>query len=240
MRYWLSTRSLGLPDPLLAVYCLPGAPFGPIHFTEYPLKTECKEYTLEKILEQDYLARVKLVARYNRQDPWNVSEPKLFRDRHNFLPAYQLDMKPPVTPKPMLTSAPGLPLDHTNKLFGIVYITLTGVIDTIIPAAGLWSWVGKSMPYLIKLAPILWWALPAKPVACVFPENDGPAAQGWLPDTAPEESVGQQVPPRILLQSRRVMKTLLKIQPMNTYPVPVSFCCSKPWAILTSKILFSN
>ncbi|KAJ9048083.1 hypothetical protein DSO57_1037837 [Entomophthora muscae] len=71
-------------------------------------------------------------------------------------------MEPPVTPKPMPASAPNLPTDHTGKLFGIVYITLTGVIDTIIPAAGPWSWVGKSASYLLKLAPLLWWALPAK------------------------------------------------------------------------------
>ncbi|KAJ9077423.1 hypothetical protein DSO57_1016877 [Entomophthora muscae] len=78
------------------------------------------------------------------------------------LPAYNLRMEPPVTPKPMPASSPGLPTDYTGKLFGIVYITLTGVIDTIIPAAGLWSWVGKSFSYLFKLAPLLWWALPVK------------------------------------------------------------------------------
>ncbi|KAJ9086140.1 hypothetical protein DSO57_1007255 [Entomophthora muscae] len=87
-------------------------------------------------------------------------------------------MEPPVTPKPM----PDLPTDHSGKLFGIVYITLTGVIDTIIPAASPWSWVGKSASYLLKLAPLLWWTLPAKNPAQVTPENDGPAAQDWIPD----------------------------------------------------------
>ncbi|KAJ9066693.1 hypothetical protein DSO57_1007193 [Entomophthora muscae] len=81
-------------------------------------------------------------------------------------------MKLPVTPKPMPTSSPDFPTDHTSKLLGIVYITLTGVIDTIIPAAGLWSWVRKPMSYLIKLASILWWALPSQPTACVFPGNN--------------------------------------------------------------------
>ncbi|KAJ9064332.1 hypothetical protein DSO57_1031853 [Entomophthora muscae] len=64
-------------------------------------------------------------------------------------------MELPVTPKPMPASAPSLPTDHTGKLFGIVYITLTGVIGTIIPATGPWSWVGKSASYLLKLAPLL-------------------------------------------------------------------------------------
>ncbi|KAJ9073643.1 hypothetical protein DSO57_1014069 [Entomophthora muscae] len=54
-------------------------------------------------------------------------------------------MESPVTPKPMSASLPDLPTDHTGKLFGIVYIILIGVIDTIIPAASPWSWVGKSL-----------------------------------------------------------------------------------------------
>ncbi|KAJ9060270.1 hypothetical protein DSO57_1032621 [Entomophthora muscae] len=105
----------------------------------------------------------------------------MFRGKFNFLPAYRNDIKPPVNPKPMPTSSPNLPTDHMSKFLWIVYFTLTGVIDTIILAPGLWSWVGKSMSYFIKLASILWWALPAKPAACVFPENNRPASQGWIP-----------------------------------------------------------
>ncbi|KAJ9058995.1 hypothetical protein DSO57_1006768, partial [Entomophthora muscae] len=92
-------------------------------------------------------------------------------------------MEPPVTPKPMPASAPDLPANHNGKLFGIVYITLIGAIDTIILAAGLWSWVGKLASYLLKLAPLLWWALPARNLAQVTPENNGLAAQDWIPDT---------------------------------------------------------
>ncbi|KAJ9083821.1 hypothetical protein DSO57_1030895 [Entomophthora muscae] len=91
-------------------------------------------------------------------------------------------MEPPVTPKPMPASAAELPLDHTNKLFGIIYITLTGVINTIVPAAGPWLWLGKSISYLIKLAPILWWALPTQSATCQFPDASKPASQGWFPD----------------------------------------------------------
>ncbi|KAJ9087942.1 hypothetical protein DSO57_1028055 [Entomophthora muscae] len=94
-----------------------------------------------------------------------------------------MDMEPPVTPKPMPASATELPLDHTNKLFGIVYITLTGVIDTIVPAAGPWSWVGKSMSYLIKLAPILWWALPTQSATRQFLDASKPDNQGWFPES---------------------------------------------------------
>ncbi|KAJ9072469.1 hypothetical protein DSO57_1027197 [Entomophthora muscae] len=103
--------------------------------------------------------------------------------KFNYLLAYNIYMEPPVTPKLMPASSPDLPTNHTGKLFGIVYITLTGVVDTIIPATGPWSWVGKSLSYLLKLAPILWWALPARNPAQVIPENDRPAARDWIPDT---------------------------------------------------------
>ncbi|KAJ9082327.1 hypothetical protein DSO57_1005469 [Entomophthora muscae] len=93
-------------------------------------------------------------------------------------------MEPPVTPKPMPSSAAELPLDHTNKLFGIVYITLTGVIYTIAPATSPWSWVSKSMSYLIKLAPILWWALPTQSANLQFPNASKLANQGWFPGKA--------------------------------------------------------
>ncbi|KAJ9071852.1 hypothetical protein DSO57_1033067 [Entomophthora muscae] len=60
---WKITRSPGLNAPLPAVYCPPGSPFGSVHFMEYPLNPEYKEYILEKILEQDPLACVISAAR---------------------------------------------------------------------------------------------------------------------------------------------------------------------------------
>ncbi|KAJ9051512.1 hypothetical protein DSO57_1039825 [Entomophthora muscae] len=167
-----------------ATYRLPGAPFGPVHSTEYPLKPKYRDYTANNLLARDPLAGITERTRYNREGPWYITKPGLFRDKYNFLPAYQIDMEPPVTPKPMPASAAELPLDHTNKLFGIVYKTLTGVIDTIVPAASPWLWLGKSMSYLIKLAPILWWALPTQSATRQFPDASEPASQGWFPDTA--------------------------------------------------------
>ncbi|KAJ9077516.1 hypothetical protein DSO57_1015918 [Entomophthora muscae] len=181
--YQFSLRSPGLPSPQPAVFHPPGVPFEPVHFTDYPLKSEYKEYTPEKILELDPLARIQSAVRYNRQGPWILSTPKLFRGKFNYLPAYEIPMEPPVTPRLIPASSPNLPINHTGKLFGIVYITLTGVIDTIILAAGLWSCVGKSASYLLNLAPLLWWALPAKNPAQVTPENDGLASQDWIPET---------------------------------------------------------
>ncbi|KAJ9060584.1 hypothetical protein DSO57_1029262 [Entomophthora muscae] len=180
--YQISSRSSGPPFPLPVNFSPPGAPFGPVLLTEYPLKPKYKDYTLERILKIDPLAQIQPAVRYKHQVPWIFSTPKLFRGRFNYLPAYNVCMKPPVTPKPMPAFSPDLPTDHTGKLFGIVYITLTGVIDAIILAAGLWSWVGKSFSYLFKLAYLLWWALPAKTLAQVIPENNRPAIHNWFPD----------------------------------------------------------
>ncbi|KAJ9080617.1 hypothetical protein DSO57_1022996 [Entomophthora muscae] len=183
-------RSPGPPAPLPAVFCPPGVPFGPVHFTNYPLKSEYKEYTPEKILKLNPLACIQSAIRYNQKGPWIFSIPKLFRGKFNYLPAYDLPMEPPMTPKPMPASAHDLPTNHSGKLFGIVYIILTGAIDTIILAAGPWSWVGKSASYLLKLAPLLWWALPAK----TWPELPLETA-GWPPKTG-SLTVEPQVPAR--------------------------------------------
>ncbi|KAJ9063734.1 hypothetical protein DSO57_1037845 [Entomophthora muscae] len=78
----------------------------------------------------------------------------------------------------MPASSSNLPTNHTGKLFGIVYITLTGVIDTIIPAAGPWSWVEKSASYLFKLAPLC-------DGHCLQKTQPGSPLEttGWLPKT---------------------------------------------------------
>ncbi|KAJ9086279.1 hypothetical protein DSO57_1005843 [Entomophthora muscae] len=46
----------------------------------------------------------------------------------------------------------------------------------------------------------------------------------------PEENLGHRVAPRIFLLNRRVPLPFSNIQPMNTLPVPVPFCCPKIWA----------
>ncbi|KAJ9050870.1 hypothetical protein DSO57_1010209 [Entomophthora muscae] len=45
-------------------------------------------------------------------------------------------------------------------MFGVLYITLTGLMDSTVLNTGLWSLMGQYLSYVIKLAPILWWALP--------------------------------------------------------------------------------
>ncbi|KAJ9051733.1 hypothetical protein DSO57_1001999 [Entomophthora muscae] len=51
----------------------------------------------------------------------------------------------------------------STQIFGVMYITLTGLIDLMVPASRPWALLGKLLSYIVKLAPILWWALPAGP-----------------------------------------------------------------------------
>ncbi|KAJ9083599.1 hypothetical protein DSO57_1033074 [Entomophthora muscae] len=51
----------------------------------------------------------------------------------------------------------------TTQLFGVIYITLMGMVDTM-------------------LAPILWWALPSG-LAVFCPKPTNASTYAWLPDT---------------------------------------------------------
>ncbi|KAJ9071614.1 hypothetical protein DSO57_1035234 [Entomophthora muscae] len=90
---------------------------------------------------------------------------------------------------PPLTLQPDRPMETpttaettSTQLFGVLYITLTGMIDTMVPNSGPWSLLGQSVSYIIKLAPILWWALPSVPaVFCSKPTNA--TTYAWLPNT---------------------------------------------------------
>ncbi|KAJ9081863.1 hypothetical protein DSO57_1010533 [Entomophthora muscae] len=133
-------------------------------------------------------------------------------------------MEPPVTPKPIPASSAELPLDHTNKLFGIVYITLKGVIDTIAPAVSPWLWLGKSMSYLIKLALILWWALSTQSATRQFPNASELANQGWFPDTTPL-LFGT---PRTFLTSGEIIVKSLACENLDLRSTKLSFSIPSP------------
>ncbi|KAJ9076760.1 hypothetical protein DSO57_1023168 [Entomophthora muscae] len=226
--YQISTRSHSPPSPLPSVSCPPGVSCRPVHFTKYPFKPKYKDYTPEKKLKLNSLACMQSAVKYNCQGPWIFSTPKLFRGKLNYLPAYNIHMELPVTPKPMPASLPDLPTDHTGKIFGIVYITLTGVIDTIISATSPWSWVKKSVSYPFKLAPLLWWALPAKTLAQVTPENNRLAAQDLIPDTkgGEEKGVGLGVMDRT--GSRAVRLRLSQLKLLTTFSLVVRISWERP------------
>ncbi|KAJ9079369.1 hypothetical protein DSO57_1036085 [Entomophthora muscae] len=75
----------------------------------------------------------------------------------------------------------------STQIFGVMYITLTGLIDSMVPTSGPWAILGKLLSYIVKLAPILWWALPAGP-AGRLPTSSQETPAGWIPESPPEIS----------------------------------------------------
>ncbi|KAJ9073196.1 hypothetical protein DSO57_1019090 [Entomophthora muscae] len=52
----------------------------------------------------------------------------------------------------------------------------------MVPTNGPWAFLGKFFPYIVKVGPILWWALPSGPTGRLPASSPKPAA-GWLPET---------------------------------------------------------
>ncbi|KAJ9055978.1 hypothetical protein DSO57_1037798 [Entomophthora muscae] len=84
-------------------------------------------------------------------------------------------MTPPLTPQPNCIMEPSTASKTTStQLLGVLYITLTGLVDSMVPNSRPWSLLGQ------YLALILWWALPTGPViAC--PESPNASSYAWLP-----------------------------------------------------------
>ncbi|KAJ9084920.1 hypothetical protein DSO57_1019252 [Entomophthora muscae] len=92
----------------------------------------------------------------------------------------------PLTPQPdCLMETPTAAEAMPSQLFGVLYITLSGMVDSMVPTSGPWSLLGGSMSYIIKLAPILWWALPAG-LAQPHPKPPNASTYAWFPDNLPE------------------------------------------------------
>ncbi|KAJ9085881.1 hypothetical protein DSO57_1009721 [Entomophthora muscae] len=92
-------------------------------------------------------------------------------------------MTPPLTPQPKRPQESAAADESTStQIFGVMYITLTGLIDSMMPTSGPWAILGKLLSYIVKLAPILWWALPAGPAGCL-PASPQEPPTGWIPDS---------------------------------------------------------
>ncbi|KAJ9056569.1 hypothetical protein DSO57_1031644 [Entomophthora muscae] len=92
----------------------------------------------------------------------------------------------PLTPRPnRLQESVATNESTSTQIFGMMYITLTGLIDSMVPVSGPWAVLGKSLSYIVKLIPILWWALPAGPAGRQPPSSQEPPLVGSLknPDT---------------------------------------------------------
>ncbi|KAJ9081394.1 hypothetical protein DSO57_1015101 [Entomophthora muscae] len=90
---------------------------------------------------------------------------------------------PPVTPQPNRLQDLGAFMETmSTQIFGIMYITLTGLMGSMVPTSHPWSLPGCSLSYIIKLAPILWWVLPTRP-AVLVPTSATALTHTWLSDT---------------------------------------------------------
>ncbi|KAJ9057347.1 hypothetical protein DSO57_1023653 [Entomophthora muscae] len=81
-------------------------------------------------------------------------------------------MKPPLTPKPTISNPPTSDTtDQSSQFLEVLYLELTGLIDSAFQAAGPWAVSGKTLSYLVKLGPIIWWAMPVPASASPSPER---------------------------------------------------------------------
>ncbi|KAJ9090548.1 hypothetical protein DSO57_1001516 [Entomophthora muscae] len=98
-------------------------------------------------------------------------------------------MTPPVTPRPDCPLKPTAAAEITStQLFGVFYITLTGLVDSMVPNSRPWSLLRQSISYIIKLAPILWWALPTS-LAATHPEPPNASTYDWIPEKSGFERI---------------------------------------------------
>ncbi|KAJ9087115.1 hypothetical protein DSO57_1036534 [Entomophthora muscae] len=164
-------------------YRPPGVPFGSVHFTDYSPNPAYSEFTLEEILIYNPEARTRETKTIYREGAKIIIPPLLFRDKYNHLPAYLVPMTPPLTPQSNRLQESVVANESTfTQIFGVMYITLTSLIDLMVPISGPWALLGKLLYYIVKLAPILWWALPVGPVGCP-PASSQETPTGWIPDS---------------------------------------------------------
>ncbi|KAJ9076629.1 hypothetical protein DSO57_1024285 [Entomophthora muscae] len=86
--------------PAIQTILSPIAPYGPVHFTEYPSNPAYSEFTLEEILIHDPEARTRETETVYREDTKAIIPLLLFRNKYNYLPAYLVPMTLSLTPQP--------------------------------------------------------------------------------------------------------------------------------------------
>ncbi|KAJ9082639.1 hypothetical protein DSO57_1002585 [Entomophthora muscae] len=162
-------------------YCPPNTPFGPVHFTEYPPNPDHKPWTLK-----DFQCYTRLNA---PKEPYqNVCDskaitiyPLIFNRKYNNPADYLVPIEPPPTPKPTISTPPiSDATGQSSQFLGVLYLALTGLIDSALTAAGPWAAAGKALSYLVKLGPIIWWAMPVP--ALTPPSPAGAPRYSWYPD----------------------------------------------------------
>ncbi|KAJ9065916.1 hypothetical protein DSO57_1014751 [Entomophthora muscae] len=91
-------------------------------------------------------------------------------------------MKPLPTPKLTILNPPTSDATgQSSQFLGVLYLALTGLIYSALPATGPWAMAGKALSYLVKLGPIIWWAMPVP--ASTPPSPAGALRYSWYPDS---------------------------------------------------------
>ncbi|KAJ9048069.1 hypothetical protein DSO57_1038648 [Entomophthora muscae] len=91
-------------------------------------------------------------------------------------------MESPPAPKPTISTPPTSDATvQSSQCLGVLYLVLTGLIDSALPAAGPWDVAGKALSYLVKLGSIIWWAMPVP--ASTPPSPADALWYSWYPDT---------------------------------------------------------
>ncbi|KAJ9049556.1 hypothetical protein DSO57_1023242 [Entomophthora muscae] len=172
-------------------YCLPNTPFGPVHFTEYPPNPDHKPRTLEDLKWYTCLNAPK--------EPYQIVcdgkainiYPLIFNGKYNNPAAYLVPIGPPLTPKSTISTPPTSDATGQNShLLGVLYLAFTGLIDSTLSVAWPWAVAEKALSYLVKLGPVLWWAMP---VPALNPHSPTGAQQySWYPDRRPPQSSSRE------------------------------------------------
>ncbi|KAJ9078842.1 hypothetical protein DSO57_1002471 [Entomophthora muscae] len=97
----------------------------------------------------------------------------------------------------------------------------------MVPNSRPWSLLGQSISYIIKLAPILWWALPSS-LAAPHPELPNASIYDWIPDTTPTQAVpldtptaiNQPLPDSFLPEKDLEEDSIHKLVADNLYAIP--------------------
>ncbi|KAJ9090024.1 hypothetical protein DSO57_1006726 [Entomophthora muscae] len=167
---------------LVALYCPPGAPFRTVHFIKYPHNPDYLKYNLKTILIADPLESNKETEYIGHKGKRIKVSSLLFKDKYNYLLVYFVLMTPPLTPQPNHPTEPATAAKTmSTKMFRVLYITLAGLVDSMVPNSKPWSLLGRFLSYIIKLGPILWWALPTG-LAVPRPESPNASTYAWLLD----------------------------------------------------------
>ncbi|KAJ9056922.1 hypothetical protein DSO57_1027611 [Entomophthora muscae] len=162
-------------------YRPPNTPFGPVHFTEYPPNHNHKPWTLKVLQWYTHPNAPKEPYQIVCDDKAITIYPLIFNGKYNNNAAYLVHMEPPPTPKLTISTPPTSDVTgQSSQVLGVLYLALTGLIDSALPAAGPWAVAGKALSYLVKLGPIIWWAMPV-PVSTP-PSPAGAPQYSWYPD----------------------------------------------------------